>query len=82
MFSVKKRYIFQNEVIFEEIMNQNFDPKLQQILRQLNLHILRKTLGIARKLIFLCGGVSQQVDKKKLKIAPFTEAPFMVKSDF
>ena len=73
-------------MIFEKVMTQIFDPKLQQIFRKENLQILRKTFGKGRrgpqsKLIFFVVGFLNEL-RKKLKIVTLTEAPFMMKSDF
>ena len=74
-----------------KLLWQGYDPdilpkKLQQIFRKQNLEILSQTLGKARrgaqwKLIFFWRGIIASWEEK-LKIATFTEAPFMVNLDF
>ena len=64
-------------------MTQIFAKILQQIFRKQFFRMLRQRFGKARrgpqsKLIFLCGGVSERVEKTAQK----SNFDFMVKSDF
>ena len=84
--SEKKIFLSKSSDLWEGY-DPDFWPKnLQQTFIKQNLQILRKTFGKARRgpqwnLIFVWWGFLASWEKK-LKIATFTEAPFMVKLDF
>ena len=63
-------------MIFDRVMTQIFDPKQKTKLADITPNVLKSKKGPQLKLIFWVVEF-----RKKLKIANFTEAPIMVKSD-
>ena len=87
LFLSEKRSICQNQMVFDKVMTRILTQKIAAYIQKTKVlditpNVWKSKKGASQwKLIFCVVGFLSEL-RKKLKIATFTEAPFMVKSDF